>query len=242
MPLALLRAHQSAANLAVLPIRYINVPAPTEPPSIFCGRIMNSVVENLLEINVTPASIIGFLDLDAFPLDIVCFWELIRYVNISGTSIGCAAASNHIAPYIEEFVSPWFSLWRLDTLRKAFESGITFLPSSHGDVCQDISRYLFAKGTRPILLSPIRYREPFHPTKKGKLAGSRCFGISTIYESGLYHAFQARLLPPHHFIQVLEYAKRSGFNIRQMQLEELFPLSSSIYESMIVSDIQAVRN
>ena len=76
MPTKLLEAHQHAAKVCSLPIQYIRPPAPTEPPSYFVGKIMNSIIIELLNKSLSSNTIICFLDLDAFPLNISHFWKL----------------------------------------------------------------------------------------------------------------------------------------------------------------------
>ena len=225
MPQSLFNAHKHAALISSLPIEYITPPTPSEPPSYFVGRIMNSIVYSLIE-KSNDNAIICFLDLDAFPLNINKFWRLLKYSFKNATTIACSASSNHISPYNEEFISPWFSIWNLNILREAFKANVTFMPSPVGDVCQDISRYLFSTRRQPILLSPLRYHQNFNEQKKGMLCGSRKYGYSTLYESSLLHGFQSRVHPPDHFIKLLRFAENLNFSVEESDLKELNNLSS----------------
>lgn len=228
MPADLLQAHARASSICALPIHYINTPPPDEAPSIFVGRLMDYTVTSLLNRNLPLHSIICFLDLDAFPLDILSFWSLVRFVCKTSIPVGCSAVSNHIAPFNEEFISPWFCLWRLDTLKYSFDRGITFMPSQKGDVCQDLSRFFFSQNRPPLLLSPLRYYEPFDNLSKGRLAGSRHFGYSTLYESFILHAFQSRVRSSDHFINSLQIAESQSFNIGDSDFPDICYSSSAM--------------
>ena len=200
---------------------------------------MNSIIIELLNKSLSSNTIICFLDLDAFPLNISHFWKLIRLVSETSVTIGCSASSNHIAPYNEEFISPWFSIWKLNTLEKQLLR-ICFIPSSVGDVCQDISRYLFLNKTPPILHSPLRYLEAFDDSNKGRLAGSRRYGYSTLYESEILHGFQSRVHSPDHFIKSIKKAELSNFNICEADMYELKKSKSALetlYESTFLQCI-----
>ena len=111
--------------------------------------------------------------------------------------------------------------WNLNILREAFKANVTFMPSPVGDVCQDISRYLFSTRRQPILLSPLRYHQNFNEQKKGMLCGSRKYGYSTLYESSLLHGFQSRVHPPDHFIKLLRFAENLNFSVEESTLKNL---------------------
>ena len=176
MPRSLFNAHKHAALISSLPIEYITPPTPSEPPSYFVGRIMNSIVYSLIE-KSNDNAIICFLDLDAFPLNINKFWRLLKYSFKNATTIACSASSNHISPYNEEFISPWFSIWNLSISEKLLKPMCFCSPV--GDVCQDISRYLFSTRRQPILLSPLRYHQNFNEQKRA------CLWFSKIW---IFHA------------------------------------------------------